>query len=208
MRQLIRFRAPAFSAGLLAILLGGCGESPSATQSQPPAEIHGDLISGAKTTAASAPAAPSSVADTKAAAPASDYALVGFDKLAAYGFVVDDTPFTNAAASDKANDQIPAFIKSFNDKKISVKGFMLPLKVANGSVSEFLIMKDQSLCCYGTTPKINEWISVKTTGPGVKPVMDTPVSICGTLHVGAQRENGYLVGIYQMDGDKLVETDN
>jgi hypothetical protein len=35
--------------------------------------------------------------------------------------------------------------------------------------------------------------------------MDVPVSIEGTLHVGAMRENGYLVGIYQMDGDKMVD---
>ena len=68
-------------------------------------------------------------------------------------------------------------------------------------------MKDQSMCCYGNVPKITEWISVKTTGKGVKPIMDQPVNIQGNmLHVGAMRENGYLVGIYGMDGEKLVES--
>jgi len=65
-----------------------------------------------------------------------------------------------------------------------------------------LIMRDQSLCCYGVVPKINEWISVKMQGRGVKAVMDQPVTLYGTLHVGEMRENGYLVGIFALDGEK------
>ncbi|MDB6121452.1 MAG: hypothetical protein JWQ71_445 [Pedosphaera sp.] len=137
-----------------------------------------------------------------------DLLTVGFDKLASYNFdIPDDAPLTNQTATvDKADEQIPANVKAFNQKKVSIKGFMLPLKVQDGSVTEFLIMKDQSMCCYGNVPKITEWVSVKTTGKGVKPIMDQAVSIQGTLHVGAMRENGYLVGIYQMDGDKLIES--
>lgn len=81
---------------------------------------------------------------------------------------------------------------------------MLPLKVEGGLITELLIMRDQSMCCYGTVPKINEWVSVKMTGKGVKPIMDQTVTLYGKLHVGEIRENGYLVGIYQMDGEKLT----
>ncbi|HWF18088.1 MAG TPA: DUF3299 domain-containing protein, partial [Verrucomicrobiae bacterium] len=134
---------------------------------------------------------------------------VGFDKLASYNFEVDNAPLTNlTAGADKANDQIPDRVKSLDKKKVSIRGFMLPLKVSNGVVTEFLIMKDQSMCCYGTVPKITEWVSVKTPEHGVKSIMDQPVSIEGTLHVGAMRENGYLIGIYQMDGDKLIAPEN
>jgi hypothetical protein len=38
---------------------------------------------------------------------------------------------------------------------------------------------------------------------GVKPVMDQPVTMFGKLKVGEMRENGYLVGIYEMAGDKM-----
>ena len=132
---------------------------------------------------------------------------MGFDKLASYNFdVPDDEPVTNKTAGpDKVDEQIPSTVKAFNHKKVFIKGFMLPLKVDNGVVTEFLILKDQSMCCYGNVPKITEWVSVKTASKGIKPVMDQPVSIEGTLHVGAMRENGYLVGIYQMDGEKMVE---
>jgi mono/diheme cytochrome c family protein len=91
-------------------------------------------------------------------------------------------------------------IKAFSGKKVAVKGFMLPLKVEGGLVTELLLMRDQSMCCFGTVPKINEWIAVKMTTSGIKPVMDQAVTLYGTLKVGAMRENGYLVGIYQMDG--------
>ena len=103
-----------------------------------------------------------------------------------------------------ADGQIPEPIKELNNKKISLRGFMLPLKVEGGLVTEMLIMKDQSMCCYGATPRINEWVSVKMKG-GVKPLMDEPVTLMGTLKVGETRENGYLVGIYAMDGDKMGE---
>jgi hypothetical protein len=80
---------------------------------------------------------------------------------------------------------------------------MLPLKVEGGLVTELLIMKDQSMCCYGSTPKLNEWVSIKMIGAGVKAIMDQPVTLFGRLHVGEMRENGYLVGIYNMDGEKM-----
>ena len=218
-------------AGLMGLALAGCGQG-SSNADKPPVKIQGELINPPASTAAqpketkailvakaaqSASVSPSAVAsatavvvakipEQKTEAGGGDYASVGFDKLASYNFdVPDDGPVTNLATGpDKADEQIPTAVKAFNRKKVSIKGFMLPLKVENGTVTEFLILKDQSMCCYGNVPKITEWVSVKTEGKGVKPIMDVPVSIEGTLHVGAMRENGYLVGIYQMDGDKMV----
>ncbi len=226
MRCIVRHIAVGICGGLTALALAGCGDD-SAPAKQPAAKIQGDLITPAanaatqpkETAVAVQPSAPASApapaatpfvaktAETKSAANADGCPLVGFDKLASYNFdVPDDEPATNKAAGpDKADEQIPATVKAFNQKKVSIKGFMLPLKVENGSVTEFLILKDQSMCCYGNVPKITEWVSVKTANKGVKPIMDVPVSIEGTLHVGAMRENGYLVGIYHMDGDKMVD---
>ena len=133
------------------------------------------------------------------------FASVGFDVLATFKYEVpEDAPAskTNAPAADP-DTQIPAKVKAFSGKKVAVKGFMLPLKVEGGLVTELLLMRDQSMCCFGTVPKINEWIAVKMTTSGIKPVMDQAVTLYGTLKVGAMRENGYLVGIYQMDADTI-----
>jgi hypothetical protein len=141
----------------------------------------------------------------KAAETDGEFAVVGFDKLSTFKYEVPDDVVTNAPAAvlKDPDQQIPATVKAYNGKRVSLKGFMLPLKVEGGLVTELLIMRDQSMCCYGAVPKINEWVSVKMTSKGVKPVMDQAVTLSGTLKVGAIRENGYLVGIYQMDGEKM-----
>lgn len=139
------------------------------------------------------------------------YVNVGFDKLSSYAFELSDdllAPATNSVvASERVESQIPKPVKALDQKPVVLSGFMLPLKVEGGLVTEMLIMKDQSMCCYGVQPKINEWVSVRMVKTGVKPVMDQPVKLYGKLRVGEMRENGYLVGIYALDGEKMQVPD-
>jgi hypothetical protein len=135
---------------------------------------------------------------------------VSFEKLASFNYEMPED-LTAPVADEEGvvyKEQIPEAIHALNQKAISLKGFMLPLKVEQGLVTEMLIMRDQSMCCYGTVPKINEWVSVRMTEEGVKPVMDEPVTIHGTLKVGEVLENGYLVGIYEMDGQQMTSDRN
>ena len=134
-----------------------------------------------------------------------DYTTVSFDKLAGFTFEsVEDLQSTNET---KISGRIPDDVKAYDQKKVALKGFMLPLKVDDGVVTEMLIMKDQSMCCYGAVPRINDWVSVKMKNGGVKSVMDSPVTLFGKLKVGEMLENGYLIGIYEMEGDKMVESE-
>lgn len=135
-----------------------------------------------------------------------EFLSVGFDKLSSFEYEVPEEEYDPDKQPDptQQTNQIPAEIKAFNKKRVALKGFMLPLKVEDGNITELLIMRDQSMCCYGTVPKINEWVSVKMTGKGIKPIMDQAVTIYGRLKVGEIRENGYLVGIYEMDGEKMT----
>ncbi|MBN9694007.1 MAG: DUF3299 domain-containing protein [Verrucomicrobia bacterium] len=155
--------------------------------------------------AAAKPAAPNTAAPTPAPAESKANELsVGFDKLSAFKYEVpDENPDSPFSKGKDPDTQIPDSVKEISGKRVSLKGFMLPLKVEQGLVTELLIMRDQSMCCFGTVPKINEWVSVKMTGKGVKPVMDQAITMVGTLKIGAIRENGYLVGIYQMDGERM-----
>jgi hypothetical protein len=126
------------------------------------------------------------------------YLKVGFDRLGAFPFVGDCS--TVSAAATEA--QIPAVIKKLNGSKVIVTGFMLPVKMGRNDelTTEFLLLKSQLLCCYGIAPQANEWVLVEMP-KGVKPNMDVPISFRGTLHVGAMFENGYLTGIYSLDGE-------
>ncbi|MDB6121695.1 MAG: hypothetical protein JWQ71_688 [Pedosphaera sp.] len=82
---------------------------------------------------------------------------------------------------------------------------MMPVKMDHGLVTEFLLLKSQSAFCYGIMSKINEWVSVRMARGGVRAMLDQPITVCGILHVGEARENGLLVAIYRIDGDKIDE---
>src|SRR3954466_16129159 len=86
------------------------------------------------------------------------YLRLGFDRLASFKFT--PPPF-DATADPKATppsgeEQIPATVKAWSGKKAIVTGFMLPVKMDNGLVTEFLLVKDAMMCCYGAVPNMNE----------------------------------------------------
>ena len=154
--------------------------------------------------AGAVPAPPATLALTAPTAPTPAFPAfpaIGFDNLAGFTYVVPEYSGTNAPPPPDTN-QIPASVRAFNGQKVALRGFMLPLKVESGKVTELLLMRDQSMCCFGAVPRINEFVTVKMTGGGTKAVMDQAVTLVGKLKVGEFSENGYLLGIYQMDGER------
>ena len=132
------------------------------------------------------------------------YLKLGFEQLASYPFV---PPAFDPQADPKAKlptgeEQIPANVKGWSGKKAVITGFMVPVKMDIGLVTEFLLMRNQMACCYGVVPSMNEWIVVKMK-KGVAPMMDVPVAFYGELKVGAMFENGYMTGLYELDGEKM-----
>jgi hypothetical protein len=221
---------PILGVAALAALMTACDSKPAAP-AKPIAEIRGAPIGAPaanatapgsadastsdksqaqnqSTTAAEAPTAATSGKTAPAEDAADGYLNIGFDKLSAFNYEIpeEQPAATNKTAATAAPpvDQIPKVVRALDNKSVSLRGYMLPLKVEGGLITELLIMRDQSMCCYGAVPRINEWVSVKMTGKGVKPIMDQTVTFYGKLHVGEIRENGYLVGIYAMDGDKMA----
>lgn len=154
----------------------------------------------------SLPARALSAASSGAPEVENGYLRLGFDRLASYKFVAP--PF-DAAADPKATpptgeEQIPDAVKGWSGQKAIVTGFMLPVKLENGLVTEFLLVKDAMMCCYGAVPNMNEWVLVHMP-KGVRPAMDVPISFYGKLKVGAMFENGYMTGIYLLEGEKMGE---
>jgi hypothetical protein len=173
--------------------------------------VQGDLIGPPIKNVTAITTAPPQVTATNipaaviAKAASSDTA--GFDKLAGFPFkVTDDMIIGTGDAQANSRDiatQIPSSVKALNEKEVSITGFMLPTKVDDGKATEFLLLKNQSMCCYGLTPNLNEYVSVRLSGQGVKPVMDRLITVSGKLHVGEMRQSRLLVGLYELDGDKV-----
>jgi hypothetical protein len=162
--------------------------------------IDGEAIQAAGITAGQAAVAPVRARPT--------VETISFQRLAAFPFVVTTQMLSDKkdswAASEGTLRQIPDEVKALNGREVALQGFILPMKFEHGLATEFLLMRNQNLCCYGVTPKITEWVNVRSVGGGIKPVMDQPVTVVGTFHVGEVRENGDLVGIYSLDGRKVT----
>ena len=191
------------NAPLAQVAAGAPGPS---TKPAPPAEM-----STAAPAAATGPAlgVAQKAADAKPAPPPEmlegGYLKLGFEHLANYKI---SAPSYDAAKPDAPppdiSHLIPASVKVFEGKKAVITGFMLPVKMQSGLVTELFVMRDPMMCCYGVVPQVNEWVVVKMP-KGVRSLMDVPVSFYGTLHVKEMYDNGVLTGIYSLDGEKMTD---
>lgn len=132
---------------------------------------------------------------------------VGFETLGGYSFKLTKAQAAAVGAGDASalaavNAQIPDLIRQLDGKKVVVTGFMLPMKMEGALTTEFLLVANSMLCCYGVVPPMNQWITVKMTKRGVKPEQDVPVQVFGTLRVQTRVENGALSAIYHLDADR------
>jgi hypothetical protein len=134
------------------------------------------------------------------------YLKLSFEHLASYSFT--PPPFDPLATPNvkppTGEEQIPNEVKGWSGKKVLLTGYMVPVKMDKGLVTEFLLMRNTMSCCYGGVPNMNEWVIVKMK-KGVQPLMDVPVEFYGQLKVGAMFENGYMTGLYELVGEKMGE---
>jgi len=136
--------------------------------------------------------------------PKSPYKYVGIDTLDDYDYY---TPGPGEKPDEKlmARNQIPEKIRQLNGTQISIMGFMMPLSVDDdGKVDEFVLNGNYDRCFYGAPSQINQWIHVKMQpGKGTR-ATHSPIVVSGTLEVGELIEDGEVISLYRMTGDKAV----
>lgn len=134
------------------------------------------------------------------------YIRPGFDKLSAFKYeLYEFYSETNAGRAMLAShDTIPPEIKAYDGKRVTVTGYILPMRTRRGVVTEFLLLRDQGTCCFGAQAQINHFIRVNFS-PGIKPEDPVPWRVSGTIRVGEIYVQGYLTGLYQLDADSVVE---
>jgi len=140
--------------------------------------------------------------------PVPGFLSISFSQLAGFEFPDQPEAFkmvpNGVQAREFTLNHIPEAIRALDGHRCAIRGFLLPLVMDEGLAIEFLLMRDQTACCYGMVPRINEWIIVRVKGRGVKPQMDVPLTVCGTFRVGDFREQGSLIGLYQMEAEKVI----
>ena len=147
---------------------------------------------------AAKPAAPVEFPELKRRA--DGYWDVTFGHLASFPFAL---PEEGAAGVPPPENPIPAAVRALDGQRVRLGGYMLPVRMEQGRVQEFLLIRSPMVCCFGSTPAPNEWVVVKMAGPGVAQQMDLPLHFYGTLHVGEIRESGVFEGLYRLDCEKV-----
>ena len=100
---------------------------------------------------------------------------------------------------------VPANIRSLDGKEVAVTGFMLPIRVHNKLVTEFMLLRTQNTCCFGVPPELNEVVEVLRIDTPSKVLMDSPITVVGRMHVKERWEGTFLCSIYQLDAERVVE---
>lgn len=133
-----------------------------------------------------------------------DYASVEWNTLSQNEWYA---PLPNEPVNQEKleKNKIPDAVKALNGQKVSIAGFMLPVKVDDDNqVTQFAINGNQDLCYYGAPTEVDDWIVVQMK-PGKKaPFSHRPITIYGTLEVGEEYQEGELVSVYRMEADAVA----
>ncbi len=133
------------------------------------------------------------------------YLKVGFSHISGFDYILPDPFAPNPPKVPE--DQVPQKVLDLNEKEILIVGYMMPVEVdKDGKVLSFVLVQDQSLCCFGVPPAINQWIGVEAgeSGP-VEFYSDIPIAVFGTFEVGEDMEDGYVISLYRMKADRVLD---
>lgn len=208
----VRWRYRVTALAVVCVGLAGCGRETPSTDPQgrgSPTEVRGNRITAS--TSSNAVGAVTNVpfvpADFSKPDRVEDGLIqLGWDKLSGFKFeVYEVSSETNIGrALIKSDDTIPVPMKAYDGKRVSVTGFVLPLRTRKGGVTEFLLLRDQGTCCFGAQAQINHFMRVKYP-TGIRYGDPVPWKVSGTVRVGEIYIQGYLTGIYQLDAETAVE---
>ncbi len=138
---------------------------------------------------------------------ADGYRLLHFEDIASYEYIYPDNAMTfgmGLSSDAPFEKRIPEPIRSLDSTEIALTGFMMPIQIGKSGVTQFLLVRNMMICCYGVAPKMNEWVQVESaTGEPLRYYPNMPVRVRGTFAVDEQVKDGYVAKLYAMTAKDL-----
>jgi hypothetical protein len=98
---------------------------------------------------------------------------------------------------------VPPVYRALDGQKVLLVGEMFSGTSSAPQVDSFQLVYSIAKCCFGGPPKVQERVFAQLP-PGKRvPVYDRLAKVYGTLHVRAQRENGRVVSLFDLDVEKV-----
>lgn len=100
---------------------------------------------------------------------------------------------------------IPTSARAFNNRKVSIRGYVVPVDVDRMGTREFVLSAHIDSCHFGVIGGPEEWVYVTMVpGRAIPNVGSTPVTVFGLLSVGEDVRDGVIDSVYRMRGDRVA----
>ena len=103
----------------------------------------------------------------------------------------------------------PPDIIDLVDREIKMEGYVIPGKIKDGYLQDFMLVRDLQACCFGGAPRADEWIDVlMDEGTAAEYHRYLPVLVTGRFGVGGMQDStGKALGVFKMAGMSLRAKD-
>ena len=106
---------------------------------------------------------------------------IEFKTLANFDLPIPDPTMADRGDIKFISDALPKEVSELNNKKVTIKGFMLPLEYTKEErIKTFLLTPDQGACCFGKVPSLNGVIFCTST-TAYPDLRDTLLEVTGIL---------------------------
>lgn len=100
---------------------------------------------------------------------------------------------------------IPADARAWNGRKVSIRGYVVPVDVDRSGIREFVLSASVDSCHFGVLGGPDEWIYVAMAeGTRIPTTGVSPVTVFGVLDVGEDVQGGIVNSLYRMRGERIA----
>ena len=179
--------------GILLLLLG-CGK-----EERPLSAGTIGVEEGRRLDAVKAPAQAPAAVPKAGAGPVAE---LSFAQLASFVYRPPD-PYAENPVPTK--EQIPAPIRALDGRRVSLEGYMVPIRTRGNRVETFSLSRFIGGCCFGRLPRMNESVEVSLApGETAEYIPHGVILVTGRFSVGEEKdEYGYVTSIYRMVGESV-----
>lgn len=103
-------------------------------------------------------------------------------------------------------EKMPDWLKDLSGKKVRIRGFMKP-GLLSENIPQFVLVRDQGLCCFGPKGKIYHLISTTLKkGTTTEYIELRPFDVLGTFRIGLlQLDDGTIFQLYYLDDAVIIQ---
>lgn len=103
--------------------------------------------------------------------------------------------------------KLPESVVALKGRKVAAAGYMITLGEVE-DIREFLLVESGWSCCFGIPPDVNQVIEVRIPKelPGIE-FTTTPIAVMGVMDVGEEVEDGFVISVYRIQAEKVVDVE-